>query len=191
MSPILNKIKEVLERRAFGQVQGASEARTEPYNNMVREDWSLQRRNWLKPKGSVPPSGAGGGRASYSRGFTLIETMVALVLITVAMGPVLILATSSVNVAARIEHNLIASNLAQEGIEVIRNIRDTNWLNEVAFDNNLSVGTWRIQWDTIGGGLIAVGSNPVLKKNNGLYNYTTGADTVFKRTITISKPNSK
>ncbi|OGN10321.1 MAG: hypothetical protein A3J46_00005 [Candidatus Yanofskybacteria bacterium RIFCSPHIGHO2_02_FULL_41_11] len=123
-------------------------------------------------------------------GFTLIEAMVALVLITVAMGPVLILATSAINVASRIEHNLIASNLAQEGIEVIRNIRDTNWLNEVAFDNNLSVGTWRIQWDTIGGGLIAVGSNPVLKKNNGLYNYTTGADTVFKRTITISKPNS-
>src|SRR3989338_10642757 len=94
-------------------------------------------------------------------GFTLIEAMVALVLITVAMGPVLILATSAINVASRIEHNLIASNLAQEGIEVIRNIRDTNWLNEVAFDNNLSVGTWRIQWDTIGGGLIAVGSNPV------------------------------
>ena len=55
------------------------------------------------------------------RGFTLIEAMVALVLITIAMGPVFILATSSVNVASRIEHNLIASDLAQEGIEVIAN----------------------------------------------------------------------
>ena len=125
-----------------------------------------------------------------NKGFTLIEAMVALVLITVAMGPVFILATSAVNVASRIEHNLIASNLAQEGIEVIRNVRDTNWLNEAAFDNNLPVGTWRVQWDTVGGGLMAVDSNPALKKNNGLYNYITGTDTVFHRTVTISKPNS-
>ena len=111
-------------------------------------------------------------------------------MITIAMGPVFILATSSINVASRIEHNLIASNLAQEGVEIIRNIRDTNWTSEAAFDNNLSVGTWRVQWDTVSGGLMAVGSNPVLKKNNGLYNYSAGTDTVFRRTVTISKPNS-
>ena len=116
--------------------------------------------------------------------------MVALVLVTVAMGPVFILATSAINVASRIEHNLIASNLSQEGIEVIRNVRDTNWLNGAVFDNNLSAGIWRVQWDTVGGGLMAVGSNPVLKKNNGIYNYTAGTDTLFRRTITISKPNS-
>lgn len=122
-------------------------------------------------------------------GFTLVETMVALLLVTVAMGPVFILVTSAVNIASRIEHNLIATNLAQEGIETIRNIRDTNWLNETVFDNNLPVGIWRVEWNTIGGGLMAVGPNPVLKKNNGLYNYSTGADTVFRRTVTISKPN--
>lgn len=127
---------------------------------------------------------------SNDKGFTLIEAMVALILVTIAMGPVLILATSTVNVASRIEHNLVAANLAQEGIEVIRNIRDTNWLNGAAFDTNLSAGTWRVEWNTIGGGLIAAGSNPVLKKNNGLYNYSTGTDTLFKRTVLISKPNS-
>jgi len=37
---------------------------------------------------------------------------------------------------------------------------------------------------------MAVGSNPVLKKNNGLYNYSTGTDTIFRRTVTISKLNS-
>ena len=124
------------------------------------------------------------------RGFTLVEAMVALIIITVALGPVFILATSSVNVALRIEHNLIASNLAQEGVEVVRNIRDTNWLNGSVFDANLPAGTWRVGWDSVGGGLMAVGSNPVLKKNNGLYNYSTGTDTVFRRTVTISKPNN-
>lgn len=111
-------------------------------------------------------------------------------LVTITMGPVFVLATSSLNVAARIEHNLIASNLAQEGVEIIRNIRDTNWLNGAAFDNNLPVGTWRVEWSTVGGGLMPVGVNPVLKKDNGIYNYTNGTNTLFKRTIQISKPNS-
>jgi len=124
------------------------------------------------------------------KGFTLVETLVALVLVTIAMGPVFILATSSLNVAARIEHNLVASSLAQEGVEVVRNIRDTNWLNGAAFDNNLPVGTWRVEWSTASGGLMAVGSDPVLKKDNGIYNYSTGTDTVFRRTVAISKPNS-
>ncbi|MBI2674226.1 MAG: prepilin-type N-terminal cleavage/methylation domain-containing protein [Candidatus Yanofskybacteria bacterium] len=128
---------------------------------------------------------------TMQRGFTLIETMVALVLITVAMGPVFILATSSINVTSRIEHNLVASNLAQEGVEVIRNIRDTNWVTGATFGNNLPTGTWRVQWDTVGGGLMAIGSDPVLKNNNGLYSYSTGTDTIFRRTITIFKPSSK
>lgn len=120
----------------------------------------------------------------------MIEAMVALVLIVIAMGPVLIMAISAVNVASRIEHNLIAANLAQEGVEVIRNIRDTNWLNGSAFDSNIPVGTWRVEWNTVGGGLMTLGSNPALKKSNGLYNYATGTDTVFRRTVQISKPNN-
>lgn len=127
---------------------------------------------------------------SNNGGFTLIEAMVALVLIVIAMGPVLIMAVSAVNVASRIEHNLVAANLAQEGVEVIRNIRDTNWLNGSSFDSNLPAGTWRVEWNTVGGGLMTTGTNPVLKKNNGLYNYATGIDTVFRRTVQILKPNN-
>lgn len=156
------------------------EHETESFNKGVGQERTAVSRLWRLAERP----------ASSNKGFTLIEAMVALVLVTVAMGPVFILATSSVNVASRIEHNLIAANLAQEGIEVIRNIRDTNWLSGAAFDNNLAAGTWRVEWNTVGGGLMPVGSNPVLKKNNGLYNYSTGTNTVFKRTITISKPNS-
>lgn len=123
-------------------------------------------------------------------GFTLVETLISLVLVSIVMGPVFILATASTNVATRIEHNIIASNLAQEGVEIIRNVRDTNWLNNLSFDNNLPVGTWRVQWDTAGGNLMPVDLNPFLKKDNGIYNYSSGTDTVFKRTIIIAKPNA-
>jgi len=125
-----------------------------------------------------------------NKGFTLIEAMVALVLVTLAVGPLLVLSTTTVNVASRIENNLIAANLAQEGIEVVRNIRDTNWINDLAFDNNLPTGTWRIEWRTVSGGLLTLGSNPVLKKDSGLYNYSSGANTIFRRTLSISRPNS-
>ena len=103
--------------------------------------------------------------SKVNKGFTLIETLVALVLITIAMGPVFLLTTSTINVSKRIEHNLIAANLSQEGVEVIRNIRDTNWYNGISFDANLPSGVWIVQWNTVGGGLISAGSNPFLKKD--------------------------
>lgn len=123
-------------------------------------------------------------------GFTLLETTVALFIITVAILPILILATISLNASLRIENNIIASNLAQEGIEIIRNIRDNNWINGLPFDEYLLPGNWRVHWYTIGPGIIPVDSNPVLKKNNGIYNYAAGVDTPYRRVITISKPNS-
>lgn len=125
-----------------------------------------------------------------NKGFTLVETLVALVLVSIAMGPILIMATMSINTEARIEHSLTAANLAQEGVEVIRNIRDTNWVNLQAYDTNLPSGTWRVNWNTVGGGLIPVDANPPLLKNNGVYSYASGTPTIYRRTVTISKPET-
>lgn len=123
-------------------------------------------------------------------GFTLTEALVALVILTIAILPALYTSQLAVNISASIRNSLVAANLSQEGIEVIRAMRDANWLNSVPFDQGL-VGTWRVEWnsdtpiDTSGSG------NPNLKINNGIYNYTpSGTDTPFKRTITVTKINS-
>lgn len=121
-------------------------------------------------------------------GFTLIEAMVALVILTTALIPALFLSTQATNVSFSIKNNLTATNLAQEGVEVVRAIRDNNWFQSYPFDTNLTDGQWRVDWYSET--LIALGANPVLKVNTGLYNYSLGTDSIFKRTITITKTNA-
>lgn len=61
-------------------------------------------------------------------GETLLEVLIALIVIVVgAFGSVKLLAYASVNVQITKER-IIATNLAREGIEAMRVVRDTNWL---------------------------------------------------------------
>jgi len=138
----------------------------------------------------IPPEKLNRGLAlSSSKGFTLVEALVALVVLSVALGPALVLTSNISNTAAAVKNNLIAANLAQEGVEVIRGIRDTNWFLGNAFDNGLTDGTYRVEWDSTS--VIGLGSNPPIKETNGLYNYSgSGMDTIFKRTIAILKVNA-
>ena len=121
-------------------------------------------------------------------GFTLVEAMVALVILTTALGPMLYLANSAVNSAYLIRDNMIGSGLAQEGVEVVRSIRDANWLNGSAFDAGLSDGTYRIEWNS--SSLLTLAGNPPLKLDNGLYSYNLGSTTKFSRSIAVTKVNA-
>jgi prepilin-type N-terminal cleavage/methylation domain-containing protein len=122
------------------------------------------------------------------RGFTLVETLVALVILTVALIPILHLSTSASKSSTAIRDNLVAAGLAQEGAEVVRAIRDTNWFNGRAFDSGLSNGTYQVEWDSAA--LLSLAGNPVLNLNNGLYTYSGGTPTQFTRTVTITKINT-
>ena len=129
-------------------------------------------------------------RVRYAEsGFTLVEALVALVILTIALGPALVLSSNISSTASVIQNNLIAANLSQEGVEVIRALRDANWYNGLPFDTELADGNYRIEWNS--NALITLGSNPPLKISAGLYNYSSGVDTVFKRTVTITKINSE
>ena len=125
---------------------------------------------------------------SRERGFTLIETMVSLVILTIAIIPALSLSTSAVNIGYDIRDDLVAAGLAQEGIEVIRAIRDTNWFNNQPFDTGLTDGNYRVEWNSTS--LLALSSNPPLKLTDGLYTYSSGTSTKFTRTIVITKINA-
>lgn len=126
-------------------------------------------------------------------GFTLIEILVAIFIFGLAFT-----ATTSVLImnnrsAAIIRNNFIASGLAQEGIEVARNIRDRDWfldnpLGANPFGTSIPDGIYRAQWDS--SALIALGGNPNLKRDagTGIFSYDLGNDTIFKRTIEISTP---
>jgi prepilin-type N-terminal cleavage/methylation domain-containing protein len=63
-----------------------------------------------------------------SKGFSLLEVMLALGVITIGLMGVSSLVLQNIQAQDINKNYLIASMLAQEGIELVRNIRDTNFL---------------------------------------------------------------
>jgi prepilin-type N-terminal cleavage/methylation domain-containing protein len=62
-------------------------------------------------------------------GFTLIEMIVSVAIITIGVLGVFSVITNYSQKTQQQEERLIATYLCQEGIEIVRNIRDTNWVN--------------------------------------------------------------
>jgi type II secretory pathway pseudopilin PulG len=62
-------------------------------------------------------------------GQTLIETVVAIFILVMGITAALGLATFSLHSSTNIVKQLIGMGLAREGIEAVKNMRDTNWLN--------------------------------------------------------------
>ncbi len=127
--------------------------------------------------------------ASHERGFTLVEVLIALTLLTTALVPTFLLSSSALQLSNRIKNSLIAANLAQEGVEVVRAIRDANWFSGAAFSAGLGgcESGCVFQHDSVGPVTGVVAGTPLkLDPSTGLYQYSTGADTVFDRTVTIT-----
>jgi prepilin-type N-terminal cleavage/methylation domain-containing protein len=66
--------------------------------------------------------------------FTLIETLIAITIVTLVITGVAGLVWSTMDANRRNVHQLQALALAQEGIEAMRFIRDSNWLQNYAWD---------------------------------------------------------
>jgi prepilin-type N-terminal cleavage/methylation domain-containing protein len=62
-------------------------------------------------------------------GFTLIETMVAVTLLTIAIEAPLVLAARGISTSNYSGNQIVAQYLAQEGLEMVRLTRDNNSLN--------------------------------------------------------------
>ncbi|MBN1585050.1 hypothetical protein JW899_01650 [Candidatus Uhrbacteria bacterium] len=70
-------------------------------------------------------------------GQSIVEVIVALAVISTAVVAALTLTGSSLNAQKSNEDMMVAVNLAREGVEVARNIRDSNWLAERRWDDGL------------------------------------------------------
>ena len=77
------------------------------------------------------------------KSFTLIEVIVAIFLITVGTVGAFSLIQRTIAFTVISSSRLVAANLAQEGIEIVRNTRDTNWLSDNPWDEGLSSGDWQ------------------------------------------------
>ncbi len=117
------------------------------------------------------------------KGFGLLEVIVAILIVSVGVVGILTLASMSLRGASVSKMRLIASGLAQEGIEMVRDMRRSNmeWDNWYAL---VSDGDYRVQYDSTN--LMSFSETPLkLDTNNGLYQYTSGDNTLFYRKITL------
>lgn len=78
---------------------------------------------------------------SRRRGQSLIEAIVALGIITTAISSALTLAMNSLGAEKDSGASITAGNLAREGVEVVRMVRDSNWLANSAWDAGLVGGS--------------------------------------------------
>lgn len=123
-----------------------------------------------------------------SAGFTLLEMIVA---ISILISGVLVVYASSAQLLAYTysnQYRLVASYLAQEGVEVVRNIRDENWINgEEDWREGLAIGSWQAQYNS--NTLSVYSGSPLQLTPEGFYNYGTGEETIFTRELTITHPS--
>lgn len=119
------------------------------------------------------------------QGFTLIELVTSLLFIT-AIVQVFLFISISVNNSSLLRDSMIGANLAQEGIEAARNIRDQDWFLAKSFGTSLPAGSWRVQWNS--NSLLPLSGSPLLKKDpaSGIFSYDSGTDTIFRRQIDIT-----
>ena len=133
-----------------------------------------------------------------ARGFTLVETLAAITLIMVAIVAPMALTVQSLSAAYYARDQITASNLAQEGIEAVRAVRDGNVLKSaeggtanlfdgIPYDgSNFKVdGTQTDPTQIITSCIDTGGTCPALDINNGLYTYA-GNPTNFTRTMTAA-----
>ena len=120
------------------------------------------------------------------RGTTLVEALVAIMILVFGVVPSLAVILTGNAFSSSVRDRLVASNLAQEGMEVVRAIRDANWFDNEPFDLGLSDGIYRLEWSS--DALLPESQNPPLKVTPaGLYNYSSGVDTTFRRRIIITR----
>lgn len=145
------------------------------------------------------------------RGFTLVETMVAIAILAIALVGPFVAIQHSLTASYIARDELIASSLAQEGMEYIRSVRDNNYLNGRTWMDGLSSytqcygGTGYCMVDSSQGDIHTDSPNnsamqqyasldalPYLYlSSGGLYNQQgSGTATRFKRSVQITEINA-
>lgn len=76
------------------------------------------------------------------KGFSIIEIIIILFIIAIGLLGLLSLIIQNIQSQGYNQRNFVAYQLAQEGIELIRMVRDTNWLQGESFNEGLMDGEY-------------------------------------------------
>ncbi len=126
------------------------------------------------------------------KGFTLVETLVAITMLTITIASTMGLVQASLASNSYSQQQITANYLAGEAIEYIRNIRDTNIRNNNSWLTNIPLSCFDeagCAIDTVNQSISACVStcNTLLldTSSSGYYQYQSGDESSFRRTVNI------
>ena len=125
------------------------------------------------------------------KGFSLIGVILAVFITSVGIVGMLDLSQTSLKAATLSKTRLIASGLAQEGVEVVRYTRRAQMEWDDWYDS-VSSGNYLVQYNNANLLDFLVFSETPLRLNagSGLYQYDAGANSPFYRKVTLTKWSS-
>ena len=133
-----------------------------------------------------------------NKSFTLLEVIIAVSVLTVAVGGIYSLIQQTLRAASLANSKLIAAHLAQEGVETVRNLRDDNWLNQrinpgLSWKAGMGEGEYEVDYnDAALTSFVGDGRYLYIDAANGFYTYLDSPvpgdiQTKFKRKIIITE----
>lgn len=128
------------------------------------------------------------------KGFSLMEAVISVFVVAIGLVATINLVVSGLNHSTDSRDHIIASQLAQEGVELVRNLRDNNWADStisdsfdgatfpIADNNNLRI-------DKDSNNVKSQGDKKLYYKNGFYVHDGTGTDTKFQRKIELDFDN--
>jgi len=115
---------------------------------------------------------------SFNRSaFSLIEIMAVILIVSLGLVGTVNLATQNIQAQTVNEDSLIAYQLAQEALELARQIRDTNWILGNDWRDDMAPGKYCVDYRNLSAvSITAINDCPLyLDANNFYYSPTIGA----------------
>jgi prepilin-type N-terminal cleavage/methylation domain-containing protein len=118
-----------------------------------------------------------------SKGFTLLEVLVAVFILVVGAGAAFSSISQTLGAASLVKDRFIASYLGQEGIEIVKNIRDSNWVAGGSWNRGLAPGDYGLDYKNQS----APPTTYLNRDADSSYSYSFGTQTKFRRRINIQQ----
>lgn len=130
-------------------------------------------------------------RNNKQSGFSLIETLVALSILLIAVVAPISLIGDSLHKIYFAKDQMIAINLAQEGIEIVRSARDTNKLRAEQWDTDITTGMYIVDAGNIYSYAIAAYVLSCISCNEGVPLYFDVSQGQYRQMndLTIAAPD--
>ena len=123
-------------------------------------------------------------------GFTIIEAIMAIFILTTGILGVFSFISHFTEYSSISTMRITASYLAQEGVEIVKNIRDGNYLERegiVSWSEGFATSDWDGEADYKNDdSLSPYGGNYLNVDNDGFYSYSAGSQSLFQRKIHIA-----